>query len=213
MAGTGTSTITIPRGEVTCNPWGAISTFAVYETRTGDDHFYGHIEVTQNSDRQVTAVTYNPWATIFCVGSFAATITESKRGITLTGQKEAPCGCPTQPIPGVGTINPACFIPSDFNWDPVARHPHEFRLSTSTWRGDTGYALLGVEDDVLVHDMTQAAQGTPGYSGTRAYLASGAGLGELYGQWQIDVKLAHNYGSNVLPAAFEPTQPTSGDTP
>jgi hypothetical protein len=105
-----------------------------------------------------------------------------------------------RPIPGVDPVNSDCFVPSDVNYDAAARHPHEFRLSTSWWRADTGYELLGVENDMLTQDMTRATarlaqctrsllhsrtlltvacalcagagatQGSAAYSGTRAYL-------------------------------------------
>ena len=55
---------------------------------------------------------------------------------------------------------------------------------------------LRTQEDELVLDMTQATPGTAGAAGTRAYLYQGAGLGEMYGQWQIDVKLGNNYGSS-----------------
>jgi hypothetical protein len=148
-------------------------------------------------------VTYNPWATLFCVGSLVPTISESKLSVTLVGQREAPCGCPQQPIPGSATVNPDCFIPSDQNWDADAKHPHEFRLGESIWRADTGYELLKVRDNMVIHDVSQATRGTAGYAGTRAYLYSGAGLGERYGQWQIDVRLGNNFGSwDVFCEAF-----------
>ena len=130
-------------------------------------------------------MSYDKWATLFCVGSLFANISASKYSVELLGRKEAPCGCHQRPMPGIDPINPDCFVPSDQNYDPAARHPHQFKLSTSTWRGDTGYALLKVEGDMLVHDMTEAFQNTPAFTGTRAYLYEGAGLGERYGQWQV----------------------------
>ena len=49
---------------------------------------------------------------------------------------------------------------------------------------------------MLVTDLTQALEGTPNYEGARAVLSAGAGLGAMYGQWQIDVKLGNNHGQN-----------------
>jgi hypothetical protein len=43
---------------------------------------------------------------------------------------------------------------------------------------------MSVENDQLKLDMAQATQST---DSARAYLYEGAGLGEMYGQWQIEV--------------------------
>ena len=152
------------------------------------------MRTTRCSLSHITSVSYDKWATLFCVGSLFANISESKHSVELFGRKEAPCGCTQRPMPGIDPINPDCFVPSDQNYDPAARHPPEFKLSTSTWRGDTGYALLKVEADMLVHDMTEAFENTPAFTGTRAYMYAGAGLGERYGQWQVSlagVELRH----------------------
>ena len=88
--------LTIPRGESTCNPWGAITTWAVYEPknlcshecvylsdgdcddggpgaeyyycnqgsdcedcgfRAGEDRFFGHVSIHQNTDRYTRSCT------------------------------------------------------------------------------------------------------------------------------------------------------------
>ena len=51
--------------------------------------------------------------------------------------------------------SPSC---SDRNWDPAGGHPYEFLLSTSIWRGDTGYGLLSVQDNQLVEDMSLVSE-------------------------------------------------------
>ena len=60
----------------------------------------------------ITGVSYNPFATLYCIGSFVATISANHLSVTLAGAKESPCGCPAQPIPGVSPVNPNCFVPS-----------------------------------------------------------------------------------------------------
>jgi hypothetical protein len=71
---------------------------------------------------------------------FIATGGPGSNEITIRGAREAPCGCPNRPVPGVDPLNPNCIVPADRNYDPINRSPHEFKLPRSTWRADTGCA-------------------------------------------------------------------------
>jgi hypothetical protein len=104
-------------------------------------------------------------------GVLTATGGSGSNEVTIRGAREAPCGCPNRPIPGVSPVNPNCFVPADRNYDPVSRSPHEFKLSRSTWRADTGCAPRAVtrRHTGWTHrldptDHTHARVSTPSYT-------------------------------------------------
>jgi hypothetical protein len=148
VASSSSPTVTIPRAVPSCNTWGASTQWDIFEPEPHNDvldKFYGNLFVVQNEDRLITRVDYDPGATLYCLGDFSYTIdTTSGQGantVTIRGNREAPCGCPVMPIPGVDPVNPDCFMPQDRNYDTTARRPHEFKMSRSTWRADTGCVM------------------------------------------------------------------------
>ena len=100
----------------TCNDWGGWSTWRIQEpaqyvahsSSSGTDYsdYFGHIKVTQNHLQQITNVTYDEKATLFCVGGLTAPLEYPFKEVTIGGTREAPCGCPTQPVVGspLGTV-------------------------------------------------------------------------------------------------------------
>lgn len=197
-------TLSVPQS--TCNDWGGWSTWRIQEpsqyvssANTDYSDYFGHIKVTQNHLQQITNVTYDEKATLFCVGGFAAPVEYPFKEVSISGTREAPCGCPTQPAVGspLDATATACFVPSDRNYDVDAGHPYEFTMGNSKWRADTGAGLFKSDGLVITQELERAVPNTNEYRGGRVYLSEGDGLGEVYGQWQIDVMLTNTKDGNV----------------
>ena len=187
-------TVTLPLVE--CSAWGGWTSWRIVSV--GTNEYYGHLALNQLRDNQeITTHDYGaPHQQLYCVSPLAnATDALTGREITFTGAAQAPCGCAAQPSVGTTPLSPECFVPSDRNWDAGAQAPHTFAMDRTLWRGDTGHGLWSSDGYTLTQDLTQALTGTEEYEGGRVYLAEGDGLGALYGQWQIDVRLGNNYGN------------------